>query len=425
MPIHPPASSPSRASAEAAGPVRLLSLDAFRGLVIIVMFWVNVGGNHAAFKLGSWAPERAQNWLGHVGWNGSRMGNGLADYVFPWFLFIVGASIPFSMTSGRGRDQLRWRTLLIALRRGVVIYLLGSLMWAASIGYRPSDPSSKWHGPIDWTVLLHWDILPLIGFGYVLAVALWFTPRWVQVASVAAILAFKWFSMHGPLVAPAPEGVVVTGWRDILRLNLGWNGCFRSWGWWGTLITQGLAFGSVVLIGSLLGNLVRERVNRSSIAANDEKSRAGRLLGAYGAGLVAMSVVAWQLLDMPFSKDYCSPSYVLVTCGSAASLLAAMFWVIDVRRWTTMTPLRVFGANALAAYILAEFLWKAAWMQWQVALPSSFGPNASSSMITALFAWCTWLLGGTLGAWVAVAAYIGLYGLVLWGLWRNKWFIKV
>jgi len=55
---------------------RLVSLDAFRGMSLIIMIFVNYGGG------GYW-------WLNHSTWNGLTV----ADLVFPWFMFIMGTAM--------------------------------------------------------------------------------------------------------------------------------------------------------------------------------------------------------------------------------------------------------------------------------------------------------------------------------------------
>jgi len=424
----PIANNPHPATAEPA-PTRLLSLDAFRGLVIVVMFLVNVGGTDEAFRLGAWAPAQYRTWMPHMGWNGGRMGNGLADYVFPWFLFIVGAAIPFSMNSGRGRGRAWWMHMLHALRRGMVIYLLGSLMWAATIGYRPEDTGATWAGPIDWRIFLHWDILPLIGLGYFVGVTLYHTPRWAQIIFVAVVLVLKWYLLKG---ATPPE---CDGWVDALEKHQSLHQTLGPRlgipGWWSTLITQGTAFSIIVVIGSLVGEMVRVgRIGSANAAGPD---RVTLRLGVVGAALSIAAIGWWLLADFPFSKDFVSPTYILITSGTGTLVLAGMLWIVDVKRWSQLTWLRVYGTNALSAYVLAEFLWKTVLTRWHVVLPPSFQPATlaagskpeSAWAITAFKAWLQEGFGNPLGAYLVIALYIGAYWAVCFVLFQRKLFIKV
>lgn len=67
---------------------RLRSLDAFRGITIVLMVFTNSGGGHY------W-------WMGHSTWNGLY----LADVLFPCFLWIMGVCLPISMRSQLSRAE--------------------------------------------------------------------------------------------------------------------------------------------------------------------------------------------------------------------------------------------------------------------------------------------------------------------------------
>ena len=422
----------------AATSTRLLSLDAFRGLVIVIMFLVNVAGTDPAFP----------KWFPHRGWNSGHMGNGLADFVFPWFLFIVGVAIPLSMTSGRGRDLPAWRKLLAALRRGATIYLLGTLIWCAFIAYKPTEPGAAWAGPIDWKVLLHWDILPLCGFGYFLAAVLYLVPGRVasvavRVAMVLAVLTFKWWALKG---STPPE---YASWIECLEKKASLQDSIKSQlGWWGVLLTQGMAASAVVVLGSLAGDVLVSGRKASvesprAFAAEFEAPASGPAassplsetlrrpcLALVIAGAVVCALgLAWHFAGFLSSKDYFTSSYVLITAGSACAVLGAMVYIVDCVNLTTFTFLRVFGSNALAVYVAAEFLWKTVMTRWEVVLPTpAFEPGSSAWLITA---WKAWIINGPLphgpklGPWVHVATYtLAYWCLCLW-MYRRNLFLRV
>src|SRR5262249_55608586 len=90
--------------AEPAPVRRVASVDALRGLTILLMVFVN--------DLGPAAPS----WLHHIQPSDAD-GMTLADVVFPWFLFIVGVSIPLAFERARALGVPRWKQLAhIALR---------------------------------------------------------------------------------------------------------------------------------------------------------------------------------------------------------------------------------------------------------------------------------------------------------------------
>ena len=59
----------------------------------------------------------------------------------------------------------------------------------------------------------------------------------------------------------------------------------------------------------------------------------------------------------PINKPIWTSSYVMYTSGLAALSLAAFMLIVDmmvIKRWTTLG--RIYGANAIASYVLAGML---------------------------------------------------------------------
>ena len=90
-------------AAHPGGTERLLSLDAFRGLVIAAMVWVNYIAGMPGIPY----------WLEHA--SARADGITLPDTVFPAFLFIVGVAVPLSLHRSIGHAtpglaaRLAWR----------------------------------------------------------------------------------------------------------------------------------------------------------------------------------------------------------------------------------------------------------------------------------------------------------------------------
>jgi predicted acyltransferase len=99
----------------ADNPDRLVSLDVFRGMTIAGMVLVNNPGTWSAI----YGP------LKHAEWHGITP----TDYIFPFFLFIVGAAIPIAL--GRYvRDRPDRGVYLKILSRAAKIFALGLLIYA-------------------------------------------------------------------------------------------------------------------------------------------------------------------------------------------------------------------------------------------------------------------------------------------------------
>src|SRR5689334_17688795 len=87
---------------------RILSLDVFRGIIIVLMILVNSPGTHNPYPI-----------FDHAAWNGCT----LADLVFPSFLFIVGLSLVVSL-----KKQINHPTTAVyssILQRSGLLFLVG------------------------------------------------------------------------------------------------------------------------------------------------------------------------------------------------------------------------------------------------------------------------------------------------------------
>ncbi|HEY4108900.1 DUF5009 domain-containing protein [Puia sp.] len=92
---------------------RLASIDAFRAITMMLMIFVN----DLILDIG--VPD----WLEHAREGEDRLG--LADTVFPAFLFIVGLSIPLAIKAGHERGASRATTFWHILRRSFALLVMG------------------------------------------------------------------------------------------------------------------------------------------------------------------------------------------------------------------------------------------------------------------------------------------------------------
>ncbi|KAJ4456460.1 putative Heparan-alpha-glucosaminide N-acetyltransferase [Paratrimastix pyriformis] len=134
---------PPPATAKPGGSHRVVALDAFRGWSLAIMILVNYGGG------GYW-------FLDHSVWNGLTV----ADLVFPWFIFIMGAAIPLAFAA-RKPQYTGWRAkiphvihvTLQVLRRSITLFCIGLFL-------NNGHDLSKWRIP---GVLQRFGISYLVG----------------------------------------------------------------------------------------------------------------------------------------------------------------------------------------------------------------------------------------------------------------------
>src|SRR5262245_47708282 len=164
---------------------RVLSIDAFRGFVMVLMLAeaMRLWTLAAAYPASTLWALVAFNTT-HVPWRGCS----LHDLIQPAFSFLVGAALPFSIASRRAKGQSFGRLLAHAVWRSLVLILLG--IFLRSLERRQTY----------WTFE---DTLTQIGLGYTVLFLLAFTRLRTQAIVFAAILIGFWaaFVMYP---APAP-----------------------------------------------------------------------------------------------------------------------------------------------------------------------------------------------------------------------------
>jgi predicted acyltransferase len=374
------------------GATRLLSLDAFRGATIAGMILVN--------NPGSWSHIY---WpLRHAEWHGWTP----TDWVFPFFLFIVGVSITLAL--GRRAEQggpQRDLYLKIA-RRTVLIFALGLLLSGFPF--------------FDLSTIRVTGVLNRIAVCYFFAAIIFLKTDWKrQLLVTAALLAGYWAIVA---LVPAPgyaagdlskEGSVVSFVDRKLLGDHIWKGGGRVYDPEGILST--LPAIATTLCGVLAGHWMRRRRDAYEMVA-----------GMFAAGVVCVMLGwAWNPW-LPINKPLWTSSYVLFTAGWALLLLALCYWLIDIknyRRWSL--PFVVFGVNALAVFVLTGLVARAMTLREWWNLPradGTRGANLQTYLYQNLFAsWLSPTNASLAYALCFVTVWLGLMAI----LYRKRIYIKV
>jgi len=344
-PTDRPNAAPAAASPTApVGPVapvaptapRLVSLDALRGFD---MFWI-VGGREAVTALLALvgldgAHSIVEHHTAHAPWHGFRAW----ELVFPLFLFLAGMSTAYSFALRRERGAARSELALHALRRGLLLVLLGAIY----NGLLSFDFAAQ-----RWA-----SVLGRIGLAWMFAawLSLWLAPRGRALAALAILvgywLALTWLPVPGIGAGDLAQGRNFADWFDQRflpgKLHVGDHdpeGLFST-----------LPAVATALLGMLAGDWLRRGDLRTST----------RVRGLVVAGAVLL--LAGHLADLvfPINKRLWTSSFVLVCAGWSALLVAAFHVVFDVVRprraiLALGACLGVLGAHALLAYMLARFV---------------------------------------------------------------------
>jgi predicted acyltransferase len=315
-------------------PERWLSLDVLRGLTIGFMILVNNNGDgqHAY-----WA-------LKHAAWNGFTP----TDLVFPTFLFLVGVSTVFSTAARLSKGATRQSILLHALRRTVILFLLGLLVNSFPLFHLDT--------------LRVYGVLQRIAICYFIITLLYLmSSSWKNKAAiaVAALIAY-WVLMR---FVPVPGYGVPTHEAPLLDQD----GNLVAWLdrqifspahlYQKTRDPEGLLSTLPALATALFGMLTGTWLRTARSIG--EKARGIAVAGVSGLLLGGL----WNYA-FPINKKLWTSSYVLFAAGWSLLLLALAIWIVDVRgageseaaRWRRFMPFLVFGTNAIAAYVFSELL---------------------------------------------------------------------
>lgn len=300
--------------------MRLTSLDVFRGIAIAGMILVNTA------SLGTVYP-----FLSHADWNGWTF----ADLVFPFFLFIVGVAMSFSLSKyskGKHPTASVYRRIF---HRSIILFVLGLLL------------NGFWH--YDFHTIRIMGVLQRISLAYLFAaLAILKLPKrslWVLIA----ILLFGYWAAMTLIPVPNYGAGVLTregnfgAWIDRLIITTahlykgdGYNSMGDPEGLFSTLPSV-----ATTLLGYLTGNWLRKQISTTSTSIN---------LALFG---IISLLIGWNWgLLFPINKKLWTSSYVLFTTGLAIILLAGCYQLIEVRelrRWGK--PFEILGLNAIFIFV--------------------------------------------------------------------------
>lgn len=306
---------------------RLISLDVVRGITIAFMILVNNNGS-----------EQYAYWpLKHAAWSGWTP----TDLVFPSFLFLVGVSIVFSTDSRRARGESRKTLLLHAVRRAVILFLLGLVV------------NGFPHFPLH--TLRIYGVLQRIAICYLVATFLYLFGRRVAVlagVTIAALFGY-WVLMRWVAV---PGFGVPTHQIPLLDPNGNWvayldRKIFPGRLYEGVRDPEGLLSNIPALATALLGVL-------TGLWLSAKESLQKKAVGLLVAALCGLALGKFWGLWFPINKKLWTSSYVLFAAGATLLVLAICYALIEVEQWKRAWtfPWIVFGSNAIVAYVFSELL---------------------------------------------------------------------
>ncbi|MEO6051111.1 MAG: heparan-alpha-glucosaminide N-acetyltransferase domain-containing protein [Pyrinomonadaceae bacterium] len=376
---------------------RLISLDVFRGMTIAGMVLVNNPGGSPVY----WA-------LDHAEWNGLTP----TDWIFPFFLFIVGVSISiaFSKTKGgnpTGREGVsRYGKIF---KRAASIYLLGAvisiipffqfqstdapdplkmLIWLAFAGslfflllrnYRVAaalcvvallgiaglNLAGYNVVPYNYGTLRIFGVLQRIALCYLITSLVFLYTNWKEQVGIAVGLLLGYWLIMTTIPVPGCEITSVSDKacnlasyidRLILTENHIWRGG-KVYDPEGILSTIPAIVTTIsgVLAGTWLkyrgeGQVASDEGSPSSIVP--VHSSLNKVSGMFFFGIILLALgLIWNSY-FPMNKALWTSSYVLATTGLALLVLGSCYWLIDIKGYKSWAkPFVIFGVNAMPLFV--------------------------------------------------------------------------
>ncbi len=337
-----------------APPPRNIAVDAYRGLVMLLMM-----GEVMQFAAVSRAYPGSLFWhvlafnQTHVPWAGMS----LHDTIQPGFTFLVGVALPYSIASRIRKGESLAHQVAHAIWRSFVLVILGIFL-------RSLDSTQ--------TYFTFEDTLTQIGLGYSFAFLLAHArPRW-QWTALGTLLFGYWLAWamypapganfnYAAVGVPAGWTHNFTGFASHWNMNSNLGQAFDVWflnlfprtspfvfNSGGYLTLSFIPTLGTMLLGIRAGEWFRSAAPRIPI----------RKFLAAGALLMAAGLLLHWTGICPIVKRIWTPAWTLFSGGVCFCFLAAFSWLIDVkgyRRWSF--PLVVVGMNSIAAYMIAH-LWE-------------------------------------------------------------------
>jgi heparan-alpha-glucosaminide N-acetyltransferase len=347
---------------------RIASIDIMRGLTLILMLFVN----------DLYMPG-VPSWLGHR--PADFDGMGLADWVFPAFLFVVGMAIPFSISTRISEGQ---NTISIAKHIGirtVSLLIIGVLM----LNSERVNPEFTGIGKDLWTFLMYAGVF-LIWNNYTKNEKNFFTVEGLRLAGIALLVFLVFRFRSGEF---ENNGSLITGWWGILGL-IGWGYLVAAFIY--LAVRNNILNTVVALLFFLSFNILSKLELLNSL--NPVKPIIGVIiegnvpfivisgmlitlilkkysLADYRKAIVIIVTIGVLCIASGFilrnwfiiSKEQATPSWGLICSGISMIIFSLIYWITDIKKQTLWSSfLKPAGENSLTAYLIPGVIYSLIFM---------------------------------------------------------------
>lgn len=347
---------------------RIISIDVFRSITMVLMIWVN----------DFWTINNIPKWLKHAKTGEDYLG--FSDVIFPWFLFVLGMSIPFSFENRIKKGEPIFTIWSHIILRTIALVVMGLFhmnmeMYNHDTSYLskpiyviistiaffmiwniyPSKLEKKWDiaskairliGVIILIIMfllfsgkdyegndigfaIHWwGILGLIGWVYLIAASLFIL---IRSSIIGSFIAF-FICLGLNIISSSGIPYNIFSWQSVNWIPGGGG-------------LQALAFGGIIV--SLL--LMQSRVNRNI-----------KNLYITLFCFATLSLLSGFLLRNYFvlNKNLGTPTWIMISLSTAIFLFIFLHWLTDVKNILSWYKyIKIAGTATLTCYLIPYFVY--------------------------------------------------------------------
>jgi predicted acyltransferase len=358
---------------------RVTSIDFFRGLTMFLLIGESTRLYGYLENIDNGFIQFLGTQLSHHEWHGLHFW----DLIQPFFMFIVGVSIPFAVYNRKKKGVTDQTLLKHAVKRSLILLLLGWIIYCAGS---------------DHIVFRLQNVLAQLSVTYLVAFLIHrksfsFQLIFTLVILLLTDLAYRFFPVEG--------------------FNHPWE-AYHNLGAWVNTKIEGTDKTSIwaslnaiptiahTVWGVLCGKLLMS-----------DKTSAQKIKAMIVAGASCLAIgFSLDLLGVtPIIKKIATSSFVFASGGWAILALCFSYWLIDVRKSFAKgsTAFIIVGMNCIFIYLIFEFG------------GSNFLSEVYKPIINSFFGWTGEIMSKIL---ISISVWASLWYVCYW-MFRNKIFIKI